>query len=242
MVCIVAVIEAGYCRLTQQEIAMSARALTAEFIGTFMLVASLFGTGLYGVMGAIGVALAVGVVAVALTASIGAVSGGHYNPAVTIGLMAGGRFQAIDALGYIVAQCLGAVVAGAMFVYVVGTGKSATLLGVANGFDALSPNKSGMVAVFAIEFVLTAFLLMVVMGATGKKAPAGFAAIAIGLALAGIHLISIPVSNTSVNPARSLAAALWAGPTAMSQLWLFWVAPLLGGLTGGLIGRWFAED
>jgi aquaporin Z len=221
---------------------MNPRALTAEFAGTFMLVTSLFGAGLYGVMGGMGVATSIGTVVVALTASIGSVSGGHYNPAVTLGLIAGGRFPAVNALGYILAQCLGAMAAGAMFAYVFGAGKSGTLLGVANGFDALSPNKSGMVAVFAIEFVLTAFLLLVVMGATAKKAPAGFAAIAIGLALAGIHLISIPVSNTSVNPARSLAAALWASPAALSQLWLFWVAPLLGGLAGGLLGRWLHEE
>jgi aquaporin Z len=221
---------------------MKSRAFAAEFIGTFMWVASLFGAGLYGVMGAMGMALSIGVTVVALAASIGSVSGGHYNPAVTLGLIAGGRFSAANALGYILAQCAGGLACGAMFVYVVGAGKSGTLLGVANGFDALSPNKSGMIAVFAIEFVMTAFLLMVIMGATGRKATAGFAPIAIGLALVGIHLMSIPVSNTSVNPARSLAAALWAGPMAMSQLWLFWVAPLLGGFTGGLLGRWLVED
>jgi aquaporin Z len=221
---------------------MNARALTAEAIGTFMLVTSLFGAGLFGVVGALGEAISVGAIVVALLASIGAVSGGHYNPAVTLGLIAGGRFSAANAFGYIVAQCSGAVLAGAMFVYVFGAGKSANLIAMANGFDTLSPNKSGMVAVFAIEFVLTAFLLVVIMGATAKKAPAGFAPIAIGLALAGIHLISIPVSSTSVNPARSLAAALWSGPTALSQLWLFWVAPLLGGLAGGLLGRWLNEE
>jgi aquaporin Z len=221
---------------------MDQRALAAEVIGTFMLVSSVLGAALFGVMGAMGVALSIGFTVLALAYSIGGVSGAHFNPAVTIGLFVGGRFEQSKVIGYIVAQSVGAVLAAGVFVYLIGIGKNTNLAGASNGYDALSPNGSGLLSVFVIEFMLTAFLLLVITGAMHKKAPTGFAPIAIGLALTGIHLMAIPVSNASVNPARSLATALWGGPLALPQLWVFWVAPILGGVFGGMLGRWLHSD
>ena len=221
---------------------MDQRALAAEAVGTFMLVTSVLGAALFGVMGAMGVAISIGVTVLALAFSIGGISGGHYNPAVTIGLVAGGRFEQSKAMGYIAAQCVGAILSAFVFVYVIGIGKNANLAGASNGFGALSPNGSGLISVFVIEFLLTGFLVLVIMGVTHKKAAAGFAPIAIGLALTGIHLMAIPVSNASVNPARSLATALWGGPLALTQLWLFWVAPILGSIAGGMFSRWLHQD
>jgi aquaporin Z len=178
----------------------------------------------------------------ALAFAIGSVSGGHYNPAVTLGLIAGGRFDQSNAVGYIIAQCVGGVLAAFVFVYLIGLGGARDLAGVSNGYDALSAKKAGLVAVFVVEVVMTAFFLIVIMGATGRKAPAGFAPIAIGLALTAIHLMAIPISNASVNPARSLATAIWGGPLALQQLWLFWLAPILGGIAGGIAGRWLVGE
>jgi len=223
---------------------MNQRALAAELIGTFMLMSSVLGAAFYsfgapaGPAGILGVALSIGLTVMALAYALGHISGGHFNPAVTLGLVAGGRVDSGSALGYIVAQCLGAILACGLF-YVIG---SAPPTFAANGYDSLSMLRAGLVSVFLIETVLTAFLLIVIMGATSRRAPAGFAPIAIGLALTAIHIMAIPVSNASVNPARSLGSALFGGGTALSQLWLFWVAPILGGVIGGSIARWLQDE
>jgi aquaporin Z len=223
---------------------MNQRALAAEFVGTFMLMSSVLGAAFYsfgaptGAAGILGVAFSIGLTVMALAFSIGHISGGHFNPAVTLGLVAGGRVNANTALGYIIAQCLGAVAACALF-YVIGRAPPTF---AANGYDSLSMLRSGLLSVFLIETVLTAFFLIVIMGATSKRAPAGFAPIAIGLALTAIHIMAIPVSNASVNPARSLGSAVFGGTLALSQLWLFWVAPILGAVIGGTIARWLQEE
>jgi aquaporin Z len=223
---------------------MNQRALAAEFIGTFMLMSSVLGAGFYsfgapaGAAGILGVAFSIGLTVMALAFSIGHISGGHFNPAVTLGLIAGGRVKSGDAIGYIIAQCLGAIAACALF-YIIGRAPPTF---AANGYDSLSMLRSSLLSVFLIETLLTAFLLFVIMGATSKRAPAGFAPIAIGLTLTAIHIMAIPVSNASVNPARSLGSALFGGGTALSQLWLFWVAPILGGVIGGTIARWLQEE
>jgi aquaporin Z len=223
---------------------MNQRALAAEFIGTFMLMSSVLGAAFYsfgapaGAAGILGVAFSIGLTVMALAFSIGHISGGHFNPAVTLGLVAGGRVKAETALGYIVAQCLGAIVACGLF-HIIGRAPPTF---AANGYDSLSMLRSPLVSVFLIETVLTAFFLVVIMGATSKRAPPGFAPIAIGLALVAIHIMAIPVSNASVNPARSLGSAIFGGGTALSQLWLFWVAPILGGVIGGTIARWLQDE
>jgi aquaporin Z len=223
---------------------MNQRALAAEFIGTFMLMSSVLGAAFYsfaapaGAAGILGVAFSIGLTVMALAFSIGHISGGHFNPAVTLGLIAGGRVKSSDAIGYIIAQCLGAIAACALF-YIIGRAPPTF---AANGYDSLSMLRSSLLSVFLIETLLTAFLLFVIMGATSKRAPAGFAPIAIGLTLTAIHIMAIPVSNASVNPARSLGSALFGGGTALSQLWLFWVAPILGGVIGGTIARWLQEE
>jgi len=223
---------------------MNQRALAAEFIGTFMLMSSVLGAAFYsfgapaGAAGILGVAFSIGLTVMALAFSIGHISGGHFNPAVTLGLVASGRVKSGDAIGYIIAQCLGALAACALF-YVIGRAPPTF---AANGYDSLSMLRSGLLSVFLIETVLTAFFLIVIMGATSKRAPAGFAPIAIGLALTAIHIMAIPVSNASVNPARSLGSAVFGGTLALSQLWLFWVAPILGAVIGGTIARWLQEE
>jgi len=223
---------------------MNQRALAAEFIGTFMLMSSVLGAAFYsfgapaGAAGILGVAFSIGLTVMALAFSIGHISGGHFNPAVTLGLIAGGRVKSGDAIGYIVAQCLGAIAACALF-YIIGRAPPTF---AANGYESLSMLRSSLLSVFLIETLLTAFLLFVIMGATSKRAPAGFAPIAIGLTLTAIHIMAIPVSNASVNPARSLGSAVFGGGTALSQLWLFWVAPILGGVIGGTIARWLQEE
>jgi aquaporin Z len=223
---------------------MSQRALAAEFIGTFMLMSSVLGAAFYsfgapaGAAGILGVAFSIGLTVMALAYSIGHISGGHFNPAVTLGLVAGGRVSANSALGYIVAQCLGAIAACAIFAMI---GRAPPTFAT-NGYDSLSMMRFGLGSVFLIETVLTAFFLIVIMGATSKKAPAGFAPIAIGLTLTAIHIMAIPVSNASVNPARSLGSAVFGGTLALSQLWLFWVAPILGGVIGGGVARWLQEE
>ena len=223
---------------------MPARALVAEFVGTFMLMSSVLGAAFYsfgapsGAAGILGVAVSIGATVMALAYAIGHISGGHYNPAVTLGLLAGGRVKRSSVLGYIIAQCLGALVACALF----------SLIGMApptfaaNGYGPLSMLQAPLTSVFLIELVLTAFLVFIIMGVTSRRAPAGFAPLAIGLTLTAIHLMAIPVSNASVNPARSLGSAVFGGTTALSQLWLFWVAPIIGGVIGGGLARWLQEE
>lgn len=176
--------------------------------------------------------------------AVGHISGGHFNPAVTLGLWAGGRFSAKEVVPYIVAQVIGGIV-GAAILYVIASGKAgfdATASGFAsNGFGEHSPGGFSLQAAIVAEIVLTAFFLIVIHGVTDKRAPAGFAPLAIGLALTLIHLISIPVTNTSVNPARSTAVAIFQGTWALQQLWVFWVMPIIGGIIGGLIYRHLLE-
>lgn len=223
---------------------MPQRALVAEFVGTLMLMSSVLGAAFYsfgapaGAAGILGVALSIGFTVMALAFAVGHISGGHFNPAVTLGLVAGGRVKASSAVGYIVAQCAGAIVACGLFAII----GMAPPTFAATGYDSLSMIKAGLVSVFLIETLLTAFLVFVIMGATNRRAPPGLAPIAVGVTLAAIHIMAIPVSNASVNPARSLGSALFGGTTALSQLWLFWVAPILGGVIGGALARWLQEE
>lgn len=219
--------------------------LVAELLGTFWLVfggcgsavlaAAFGGTDSNLGIGLVGVSLAFGLTVLTMAYAIGHISGCHLNPAVTLGLVAGKRHPANQALPYIAAQTVGAAL-GALVLYVIATGKTGVEVGgfASNGFDELSPGGYGLVAALVAEVVLTFFFLLIIMGATDARAPSGFAPIAIGLGLTLIHLISIPVTNTSVNPARSTGVALFAETAALSQLWLFWVAPILGGVLGGL--------
>jgi aquaporin Z len=218
----------------------------AEFIGTFWLVLGGCGSAVLAAgfpdvgIGLLGVSLAFGLSVVTMAYAIGHISGCHLNPAVTLGLWAGGRFDAKDIPLYIIAQVLGAT-AAAFTLYVIATGKGDYSLATnglaANGFDAASPGKYAMATGFLVELLMTFFFLFIIMGVTDGRAPAGFAPLAIGLTLALIHLVSIPVTNTSVNPARSTGPALVVGGMALQQLWLFWVAPILGGLLGGFVYR-----
>ena len=220
--------------------------LLAEFFGTFWLVFAGCGSAVLAAnfpdaannslgIGLLGVSLAFGLTVLTMAYAVGHISGGHFNPAVTLGLVAGGRFQAKDAAGYIAAQVIGGIVAGAVL-YFIASGKPGFVAGgfASNGYGDLSPGKYGLAAAFVMEVVMTAIFLFVIMGATHKDAAAGFAPIAIGLCLTLIHLVSIPVTNTSVNPARSLGVALFADTAALSQVWLFWVAPIIGGVLGAL--------
>lgn len=223
---------------------MSMKKLTAEAIGTFWLTFAGCGSAVLAAafpsvgIGLLGVSLAFGLSVVTMAYAIGHISGCHLNPAVTIGLAAGGRFPASGVLPYIIAQVIGAV-AGAAVLYVIASGKADFSIGgfAANGFADHSPGKYSLVAALVTEVVMTMMFLFVIMGATSARAPAGFAPIAIGLALVLIHLVSIPVTNTSVNPARSTGPALFVGGWALQQLWLFWVAPIVGGVLGGLLYR-----
>ncbi|MDQ0592955.1 aquaporin Z [Chryseobacterium ginsenosidimutans] len=232
--------------------------LFAEFFGTFWLVfggcgSAIFAsqiapasTGQLGIL-LVGVALAFGLTVLTMAYAVGHISGGHFNPAVSFGLLAGGRFPAKDLLPYVAAQCLGAIgAAGALFVILSGSGTpdfSAPGAFATNFYgEAVYFGKSySMGAAFLAEFLLTAFFLIIIMGATDKFANGKFAGIAIGLGLTLIHLISIPITNTSVNPARSLSQAVFVGGNAMSQLWLFWAAPILGAVTGGLIYKFLLQ-
>jgi aquaporin Z len=224
--------------------------LLAEFIGTFWLVLGGCGSAVLAAtfadpafpalgIGFVGVSFAFGLTVLTMAYAVGHISGGHFNPAVTFGLWAGGRFAAKDVAGYVAAQVVGGI-AGAAVLYLIASGK-AGFTGVGgfatNGYDDLSPAKFSMTAAFVTEFVLTGAFLFIIMGATHKDAAAGFAPIAIGLGLTLIHLISIPVTNTSVNPARSTAVAVFAETAALPQLWLFWVAPIAGAIAGALLYR-----
>jgi aquaporin Z len=224
--------------------------LVAEFLGTGWLVlggcgSAVLAAGFPGLgIGFVGVSLAFGLTVVTMAYAIGHISGCHLNPAVSVGLWAGGRFPAKDLPGYIAAQVLGAV-AGAGVLYLIASGHAGFELSggfASNGYGEHSPGGYGMHAALVCEFVLTFVFLFVIMGSTHGKAPAGFAPLAIGLCLTLIHLISIPVTNTSVNPARSTGPALFVGGWALSQLWLFWVAPLLGGAAGGLAYKFLSAD
>jgi aquaporin Z len=219
--------------------------LGAEFLGTFWLVFGGCGSAILAAgfpelgIGFVGVSLAFGLTVVTMAYAVGHISGGHFNPAVTLGLFVGGRIPAGDIVPYWVAQLLGACcAAGVLYIIASGAAGFSTDSGfAANGYGDHSPGGYSMQAALVAEVVLTAMFLFVIMGATDKRAPAGFAPLAIGLTLALIHLISIPVTNTSVNPARSTSQALYAPDWAMDQLWLFWVAPLIGAAIGGFVYR-----
>jgi aquaporin Z len=219
--------------------------LGAEFIGTFWLVFGGCGSAVLAAgfpelgIGFVGVSLAFGLSVLTMAYAVGHISGGHFNPAVTVGLWAGGRFPASDIIPYWIAQVVAAIVAAAVL-YLIASGQAGFDLAggfASNGYGEHSPGGYPLLSALVAEIVLTVFFLIVILGSTDKRAPAGFAPIAIGLALTLIHLISIPVTNTSVNPARSTGPALFVGGWAMAQLWLFWVAPLIGGALGGLIYR-----
>ena len=223
----------------------------AEFLGTYWLVLGGCGSAVLSAafpevgIGLLGVALAFGLTVVTMAYAIGHISGCHLNPAVTIGLWAGGRFDAKQIPLYVIAQVLGAI-AAAYTLYCIARGQPGFVLepnGLAvNGFDGMSPGGYSIQAGLITEIVMTAFFLLVIMGSTHSKAPAGFAPLAIGLSLTLIHLISIPVTNTSVNPARSTGPALLVGGMALQQLWMFWVAPILGAVIGGGLYRWLLPD
>src|SRR5580765_4354547 len=222
----------------------------AEFFGTFWLVfggcgAAVMAAGVPNVgIGYAGVALAFGLTVLTMAFAIGHISGCHLNPAVSVGLVVGKRFPASELLPYVIAQVAGAIAAsGVLYVIASGTASFDLHAGFAtNGYGANSPGGYSLLAGFAAEVVLTAFFLIVIMGATDGRAPKGFAPIAIGLCLTLIHLVSIPVTNTSVNPARSTGPAIFAGGAALAQLWLFWLAPILGGALGAFVYRWLTEE
>jgi len=217
----------------------------AEFFGTFWLVLGGCGSAVLAAtfphvgIGLFGVALAFGLTVLTMAYAIGHISGCHLNPAVSVGLWAGGRFPGSEVLPYIVAQVLGAIVAGGVL-YVIASGKAGFDVSAgfaSNGYGVRSPGGYSLLAALVTEIIMTMMFLVIILGSTDKRAPQGFAPIAIGLGLTLIHLISIPVTNTSVNPARSTGVALYVGAPALSQLWLFWVAPIIGGLLGALVYR-----
>ena len=223
--------------------------LIAEFIGTFWLVFGGCGAAVLSAgypelgIGFVGVSFAFGLTVLTMAYSIGHISGCHLNPAVSIGLWSAGRFDKGELIPYIIVQLLGGVV-GAGLLYLIATGKAGFEVGgfASNGYGELSPDKYSMVSALVIEMVLTFMFLFIILGSTSKKAPAGFAPIAIGLGLTLIHLISIPVTNTSVNPARSTATALFADTAVLSQLWLFWVAPIVGAIIAGILWRFLSRE
>ncbi len=224
--------------------------LAAEFIGTFWLVLGGCGSAVLAAafpevgIGLAGVALAFGLTVLTMAYAIGHISGCHLNPAVTVGLWAGGRHPAREVAPYIVAQVLGAAV-GAYILYTIASGQPGFNLSgglASNGYGEHSPGHYSLAAGFLTEVVMTMMFLLIILGSTDRRAPAGFAPIAIGLGLTLIHLISIPVTNTSVNPARSTGPALVVGDWALGQLWLFWVAPIIGAVVAGYLYRWLGEE
>jgi aquaporin Z len=230
------------------------RKLLAEFFGTYWLVfggcgSAIFAAGIPDLgIGFAGVSLAFGLTVLTMAYAVGHISGGHFNPAVSFGLWAGGRFSAKELVPYIIAQCVGAI-AAAGTLFAIASGKAgfaidATKAGAfaSNGFGAFSPDGYSMQSAFITEFILTMFFLLVILGTTDKFANGKFAGVAIGLALTLIHLISIPITNTSVNPARSLSQAVFVGGEPLSQVWLFWLAPILGAIVAGLIYKNFLQD
>ena len=222
------------------------RPLAAEFIGTFWLVFGGCGSAVLAAafpelgIGLLGVSLAFGLTVLTMAYAVGGISGGHFNPAVSLGLFAAGRFEASRLVPYIIVQVLGAIGAAAVL-YLIASGQPGFEAGgfASNGYGAHSPGGYSLTAALTIELVMTFFFLIIIIGATSSHAPAGFAPIAIGLGLTLIHLVSIPVTNTSVNPARSTGVAFFAdGSWALGQLWLFWVAPIAGAVIAGLVARW----
>lgn len=224
--------------------------LTAEFIGTLWLVLGGCGSAVLATnypslgIGFAGVSLAFGLTVLTGAYALGHISGGHFNPAVTLGLWAGKRFPTADILGYIIAQVLGAIAAAGLL-YLIASGKTGFSVAggfASNGYEDHSPGGYSAVAAFVTEVVMTFFFLIVILGSTHKRAPQGFAPLAIGFCLTLIHLISIPVTNTSVNPARSTGPALFVGGWALVQLWMFWVAPILGALLAGYVYGWLGSE
>ncbi len=229
---------------------MNSKAYVAEAIGTFWLTFGGCGSAVIAAgfpqvgIGLLGVALAFGLTVVTMAYAIGHISGCHLNPAVTVGLLAGGRFPAGQVIPYIIAQLIGAIVAAAVL-YLIAKGAPGFDLAkgfATNGYGDRSLGHYDLMSALVTEVVMTMLFLFVIMGSTHGKAPAGFAPLAIGLCLTLIHLVSIPVTNTSVNPARSTGPALFVGAGALEQLWLFWVAPLVGGILGGVIYRWLSPE
>ena len=227
--------------------------LFAEFFGTYWLVfggcgSALFAAGIPNLgIGFAGVSLAFGLTVLTMAYAVGPISGGHFNPAVSIGLWAGGRFSAKDLISYILSQCFGAILAAGTL-YLILKGKTGFAIDntkpgafASNGFGAFSPDGYSMESAFLAEMILTMFFLIIILGATDKLANGKFAGIAIGLGLTLIHLVSIPITNTSVNPARSLSQALFAGGEPLNQVWLFWLAPITGAALGGLIYKMLLE-
>ena len=222
--------------------------LSAEFLGTFWLVFGGCGSAVLAAgfpelgIGFAGVALAFGLTVLTMAYAVGGISGGHFNPAVSVGLTVAGKFPASSLVPYVVVQVIGAIAAAAVL-YVIASGKAGFEIGgfASNGYGEHSPGGYSLVAALVAEIVLTFFFIFVILGSTSDRVPAGFAPIAIGLALTLIHLISIPVTNTSVNPARSTGPALFAGGLALQQLWLFWLAPIVGAVLGGIVWRIVGE-
>jgi aquaporin Z len=224
---------------------MTARAIVAEFVGTFCLVLAIAGAALFAApsAGLVAVALAAGISVVSMIYAVGHISGGHFNPAVTIGLIAAGRFDSAKAPAYIIAQVLGGAAAGLMLYAVLASGiavKTNTFVGASNHYGGAG--QFGLLASMLVEVVITALFLIIIVGSISRRASTGFAGFSIGLSLALFHIIAIPVTNASLNPARSTATALFGGSLPLSQLWLFWVAPILGGVIGGVIGRYLQDE
>ena len=223
--------------------------LAAEFLGTFWLVFGGCGSAVLAAafpdlgIGFYGVALAFGLTVLTMVYAVGGISGGHFNPAVSVGLTVAGRLPAGSLVPYVVAQVIGAILA-ATAIYVIASGKAGFELGTfaANGYGAHSPGGYTLTSALVVEIILSGFFIFIILGATSPRAPAGFAGIAIGLALTLVHLISIPVTNTSVNPARSTGQALFVGGWAIQQLWMFWVAPIVGGIIGALVWQIVGEE
>jgi aquaporin Z len=223
--------------------------LCAEFIGTFWLVLGGCGSAVLAAsfpnvgIGLLGVSLAFGLTVLTMAFAIGHISGCHLNPAVSLGLWSGGRFSISELGPYIIAQVVGGI-AGAAVLYIIATGQAGFEVGgfASNGYGEHSPGGYSLIAALVTEVVMTFMFLLIILGATDKRVPQGFAPIAIGLALTLIHLISIPVTNTSVNPARSTGVALFAGGWAVSQLWMFWVAPIVGAILAGVVYRWLGSQ
>jgi aquaporin Z len=225
------------------------RKLIAEFVGTFWLVFCGCGSAVLAAafpglgIGFYGVALAFGLTVVTMAYAVGGISGGHFNSAVSVGMVVGGRMPAADLAGYIIAQVVGAILAAAVL-YVIASGKAGFTPGgfASNGYGELSPGKYSLLACLVMEIVMTGFFVFIILATTSPKAHAGFAPLAIGLTLTLIHLVSIPVTNTSVNPARSTGVALFAQNGALGQLWLFWLAPIVGAVLGAIVWKSLFED
>jgi aquaporin Z len=229
---------------------MLSRALGAEFIGTFWLVLGGCGSAVLAAgfpevgIGLVGVSIAFGLTVLTMAYAIGHISGCHLNPAVSVGLWASGRFEGNRLLPYIVAQVMGAI-AGAGVLYIIASGQAGFDLSggfASNGYGEHSPGGYSLVSGLTTEFVMTFMFLLIILGATDKRAPAGFAPIAIGLGLTLIHLVSIPITNTSVNPARSTGPALFVGGWALAQLWMFWIVPIAGALAAGVAYKWIGSE